>query len=355
MADTTAAVPAEADAGIKLFVGNLAYVVDDDALYAFFEPLNDEIISAQVILRGHRSAGYGFVSVKTQEAADKAIQDLNGKELHSRNVVVEVAKPREQKHAERKERRARKKNAGRRGDKPVVGEVTDAEASGEAAPAAVPLIARIDDPDQHRNGEVTSRRPRKKKSNKKKRARAPQADDDTAAAPVANGVTPAGDTANTSGETATTVEQNPARRKPRRRFQRRWYNRQPRRPAGEAPEGEPSKTVLFVANLAFSVDEDGLTDFFTENGISVTSARVVRSRRFGYPPRSRGYAFVDVGDEEEQQKALTALQGKTLNDREITVKIAVDSPRHKGGDRGDAAPADVEAPVAGKLPVVPVA
>jgi RNA recognition motif-containing protein len=84
--------------------------------------------------------------------------------------------------------------------------------------------------------------------------------------------------------------------------------------------------MLFVANLGFTVDDAGLSALFTEAGIHVISARVVR-RRWGQPRKSKGYGFVDVGSEEEQVKAITALEGKDIGGRPIAVKIAV-NPSH---------------------------
>ncbi len=80
--------------------------------------------------------------------------------------------------------------------------------------------------------------------------------------------------------------------------------------------------MLFVANLGFNIDDAGLAALFTEAGINVKSARIVR-RRWGKPRKSKGYGFVDVGDEAEQKKALEALQGKEVGGRAIAVKIAV--------------------------------
>jgi RNA recognition motif-containing protein len=82
--------------------------------------------------------------------------------------------------------------------------------------------------------------------------------------------------------------------------------------------------MLFVANLGFAVDDAGLSALFTEAGIQVTSARIVR-RRWGQPRKSKGYGFVDVGSEEEQVKAIAALEGKDIGGRPIAVKIAVNS------------------------------
>ena len=47
-------------------------------------------LSAQVILRGTRSAGYGFVAMATEEAAQKAVELLDKKELDGRTVIVEL-------------------------------------------------------------------------------------------------------------------------------------------------------------------------------------------------------------------------------------------------------------------------
>lgn len=307
-----------AEEGIKLYVGNLAYAIDEESLKTFFAPVADDIVSVQVITRGSRPAGYGFVTVKTQEAVEKAISQLDKQTLSERPVVVEVAKPAEVKHAERSQRRAKRKptQTGRRGNRPAVGEVTEEEANGEPAPA------RIDD---EADAAEAPAKPRKKKPSKKKKAKA-------AAAAVVDAVVPNGDSAEeapAADETVAPADEAAAKpprgKKPRK--PRAPRAPRPPRPEGEAPAGEPSKTVLFVANLAFSVDEATLTEFFTENGINVNSARVIR-RRWGTPRKSKGYAFVDVGGEEEQQKAIAAVTGKTLADREIAVKVAVDAPPH---------------------------
>ena len=120
----------------------------------------------------------------------------------------------------------------------------------------------------------------------------------------------------------------------------------PSRPAGEDPAGEPSKTMLFVANLGFAVDDVGLSALFTEAGIHVISARIVR-RRWGQPRKSKGYGFVDVGNEEEQIKAIAALEGKEIGGRSIAVKIAVNTPHDESAANEDgAAGPDAAAPTA---------
>ena len=79
-----------------------------------------------------------------------------------------------------------------------------------------------------------------------------------------------------------------------------------------------------MANLGFSIDDAGLSALFTEAGVHVNSARIVR-RRWGKPRKSKGYGFVDVGDEEAQKKAIEALEGKEVGGRPIAVKIAVNT------------------------------
>ena len=80
---------------------------------------------------------------------------------------------------------------------------------------------------------------------------------------------------------------------------------------------------------------------FTDAGISVVNARVVK-RRWGQPRRSKGYGFVDVGSAEEQIKAIEALDGKELEGgRKIVVKVAVNA--NENDEKDEAATADVAA------------
>jgi len=283
----------------KVFAGNLAYTTTDEGLKAFFAPVASDILTAQVIMRGTRSAGYGFVALSSAEAAQKAVDALDKKELDGRQVIVEIAKPSEQKDKENKEKKA-KRRPGRRGGKAVPGEVTDAEANGEApkADGAVPASDEAAKP----------KKKKKKSARKSKKPASAEGDAAGESAPAA----------------ATTEDEKPADAK-RPRVKKAKAPRPPR-PAGEDPAGEPSKTMLFVANLGFNVDDAALNDLFTEAGITVVSARIVR-RRWGQPRKSKGYGFVEVGGEEEQKKAIAALEGKEVGGRAIAVKVAVNTPK----------------------------
>jgi len=306
--------------GFKVFAGNLAYSTTDEGLKTFFAPVQSDILSVQVILRGTRSAGYGFVALATAEAAQKAVEALDKKELDGRQVIVEVAKPSDQKDKEKKEKKA-KRRPGRRGSKAVPGEVSEAEANGDAPKAEAPAAPDSDE----------AAKPKKKK---KKAARKPKAKEEdgapAAATTEATEATPADSTA---------TKKTPRVRKPKAP--------RPPRPAGEDPVGEQSTTMLFVANLGFNIDDAGLSALFTDAGIAVTSARIVR-RRWGQPRKSKGYGFVDVGGEEEQKKAIEALQGKEVGGRAIAVKIAVNTPHddEDAADEAAAGPAATETPAA---------
>lgn len=88
-----------------------------------------------------------------------------------------------------------------------------------------------------------------------------------------------------------------------------------------------------------------MTKVFTDAGIDVKTARVVR-RRWGQPRRSKGYGFVDVGDEAEQQKAIAAVHGKEVEGRTLAVKVAVDAPGRVDDEEGGVPAGDAPAAVA---------
>ncbi|KAG9096758.1 hypothetical protein FS749_007800 [Ceratobasidium sp. UAMH 11750] len=125
------------EVGHKVFAGNLAYATTDEGLKTFFSAFTDDITSSEIIHRGSRPAGYGFVTFKTPEAAQKAAAELNDKELDGRPVIVQLAKPSAEKEKERSERRAKRRATGRRNAKAPPGEVTEAEAEGQPEQSAV--------------------------------------------------------------------------------------------------------------------------------------------------------------------------------------------------------------------------
>ena len=78
----------------KLYVGNLPYSVNDDGLKELFAP-SGEVTEAKVIMDkfSGRSKGFGFVTMKDDESAQKAISEIDGKEIEGRQMKVNVARP----------------------------------------------------------------------------------------------------------------------------------------------------------------------------------------------------------------------------------------------------------------------
>ena len=81
----------------KLFVGSLSWNTTDDQLKDFFAQAGT-VISATVIFdrETNRSKGFGFVEMSSDDEAKAAIDQLNGKELDGRAIVVNEARPREE-------------------------------------------------------------------------------------------------------------------------------------------------------------------------------------------------------------------------------------------------------------------
>ncbi len=81
----------------NLFIGNLSFDTNDDTLKAFFEQIG-EVVSARVITdrESGRSKGFGFVEYKNEDDNQKAVDQLNGKELDGRPVSVSLARPKEE-------------------------------------------------------------------------------------------------------------------------------------------------------------------------------------------------------------------------------------------------------------------
>ena len=86
----------EAQMGKKIYVGNLSYSVDSTALQDMFSEFG-AVESANVIMDrdSGRSKGFGFVEMGSEEAAQTAIQKLNGQEMSGRALNVSEAKPQE--------------------------------------------------------------------------------------------------------------------------------------------------------------------------------------------------------------------------------------------------------------------
>ena len=86
----------------KLYVGNLSYDVTDSDLENLFSP-HGTVQSAQVIMDrdAGRSKGFGFVEMNSDQEAQAAITALNGTESNGRALIVNEARPREERGGSR--------------------------------------------------------------------------------------------------------------------------------------------------------------------------------------------------------------------------------------------------------------
>ncbi len=75
---------------------------------------------------------------------------------------------------------------------------------------------------------------------------------------------------------------------------------------------------LYVGNLSYDTTEDGLRTKFAEAG-TVISVEVIKDRDTG---RTKGFAFITMGNQAEAENAIKMFNGKMLDNREIKVNIA---------------------------------
>lgn len=272
----------------KVFVGNLSFKTKENELAAEFSSAG-KVVSANIITRGPRSLGYGFVELENEETATKAVQLLNKKNIDGRDINVELAKPRDE--AKIAEKKAQQATAGE-------------GSRGRGGRGGRGRGARGGSTSRGRGGfRRGGFRPRGGEAG----AAAGQKPEGS---PVAEGGAPRA--------------------------------RRPRPPRPDSPSKSnvsrtPSKTTLFVANLPFSVDDAGLLDIFKE--FNVAKAHVVRKRN----NRSKGFGFVEFNNDADQQKALSAIDKKNVGDRELIVKVALTESKPEGES---AAPAPAAAAVA---------
>jgi RNA recognition motif-containing protein len=89
---------------------------------------------------------------------------------------------------------------------------------------------------------------------------------------------------------------------------------------------------IFVGNLKFDATEDSVRRLFERYG-SVGSARIMTDRDTG---RSRGFAFVEMENENEAEQAISALNGYMMDGRALNVNEARPKPERSFGAGGGA-------------------
>jgi cold-inducible RNA-binding protein len=90
---------------------------------------------------------------------------------------------------------------------------------------------------------------------------------------------------------------------------------------------------LYVGNLSYNTTEDALRTLFAEYG-EIESVNLISDR---YTGRSRGFAFVEMSTEQAAQQAMSGLDGKQVDEREIKVDKAKPKRDSRESDRGRSA------------------
>ncbi len=91
-------------------------------------------------------------------------------------------------------------------------------------------------------------------------------------------------------------------------------------------------TKVYVGNLPFGVNGEQLRTLFEEGGHEVLEVKIVTDRDTGRP---RGFAFVDMANQEDAQTVISSLNGRELEGRALTVNMARErEPRRGGPGRG---------------------
>jgi len=88
------------------------------------------------------------------------------------------------------------------------------------------------------------------------------------------------------------------------------------------------ETKIYVGNLSYTTTEDELKELFAQAG-TVASVALIKDRDTG---QSKGFAFVEMSNQAEAEKAIQMFNGKTLGSRELKVNLA--RPREERGSGG---------------------
>ena len=86
---------------------------------------------------------------------------------------------------------------------------------------------------------------------------------------------------------------------------------------------------LYVGNLSFDTTQDALITAFEQDGRKVTDVKVITDRDTGRP---RGFAFVEMSNDQEAQAAIQAMDGTELDGRTLKVNEAQERRPRGGGE-----------------------
>ncbi|KXH65604.1 RNA recognition domain-containing protein [Colletotrichum salicis] len=290
------AVLASAAEGRRLYIGNLAYATTEGELKEFFKGYLVESVSIPKNPRTDRPVGYAFVDLSTPSEAERAISELSGKEILERKVSVQLA---------RKPEPAGEKTEGANGE--GAGEGNRRRASGRGRGRGRGRGGRGARGGRNEDGTPIEG----------------AAAEVPAGAPATSEVLPLTDATNKDAAKTQKAGESAEARAPRERRER-----------GPPADGIASKTKVMVANLPYDLTEEKLKELFTAYEPSSAKIALRPIPRFmikklqarGEPRKGRGFGFVTLASEELQQKAVSEMNGKEIEGREIAVKVAIDSP-----------------------------
>src|ERR1700740_3226265 len=97
--------------------------------------------------------------------------------------------------------------------------------------------------------------------------------------------------------------------------------------------GRRSRQVkkLYIGNLPFSSTEDQLHEWFSQIGVTPSGVNLIRDRFTG---QSRGFAFVEVSNDEDADRAINSLNGQNFGGRNLVVNEARPQAERSGGRGG---------------------
>jgi len=281
----------------KVFVGNLSFTTKENELAKEFE-VAGKVISANIITRGPRSLGYGFVEMENEADANNAVKLLDKKEIDGRPINVEVAKLRDE-------------------TAPAQGQGQDANAQGGAT----------------RGGASRGRGPRRGRGGLRAQGQDGQGQ---------QGQQQGGQQRQQGGQQGQQDQQGASRGARRGNSTRGQSTRgtgAPRAARPPRPEGEetrtPSTTTLFVANLPFALEDEGFSKVLKDASLAYKTAHVVKKKT----GKSKGFGFIEFDTEADQQKALNALNNKDVEGRPLAVKVALTGGQRTEGSADATKPA----------------
>ncbi len=88
---------------------------------------------------------------------------------------------------------------------------------------------------------------------------------------------------------------------------------------------------LYIGNLPFSATDDQLQEWFSQIGVTPSGVNLIRDRFTG---QSRGFAFVEVSNDEDADRAINSLNGQNFGGRNLVVNEARPQAERTGGGGG---------------------